>query len=103
MASPTQKTSVNMQIPACEASYWIGKSCLGVFAARYEFPCVHLGLLQVYISLLAWKGIVKQIGVLVTMCAPKYSYEHLINLLKYMFTMDFILFTVPYIRALWAK
>lgn len=53
-----------------------------------------------YISLLAWEGIVKQIGVLVTMCAPKYSYEHLINLLKYMFTMDFILFTVPYIRAL---
>lgn len=88
------------KIPACEARYLTGKSWLGIFTARHVFPRVHFGLFQVYISLWAWEGIVKQIGALVTMCTPKYSYEHLINLLKCVFTMDFILFTVLYIRAL---
>lgn len=101
-ATCNPKINANTQIPACEPSYLMGKSWLGILTARCV-PCVHLGPLQVYISLLAWEGIVKQIGALVTMCTPKYSYEHLINLLKCMFTMDFILFTVLYVWALWAK
>lgn len=95
MSNP--KITANAHIPACEASYLMGKSWHGIFTARHMFPCVHLGPIQVYISLWAWEGIVKQIGALVTMCTPKYSYEYLINLLKCMFTMDFILFTVLYI------